>query len=90
MDGEIAAWYWRTSRAFDVTDGSARVLARYAGGDPLRSGWMLGPEHVAGHPALVEFDVGRGSVVLFGFQPNYRAQTIGTWPLLFDALMPEN
>jgi hypothetical protein len=90
VDDELAAWYWRSSRAFDVGDGSARVLARYAEGDPLRSGWVLGPEHVAGQAAIVEMDVGRGSVVLFGFQPNYRAQTISTWPLLFDAMIPEN
>jgi hypothetical protein len=90
MPDEVAAWYWRSSRAFDVTDTRARVLARYAEGSPLRSGWLLGPEHVAGQAALVEAGVGRGSVVLFGFQPNYRAQTISTWPLLFQALIPEN
>ena len=48
----------------------------------------LGPEHIAGKPALVSADVGEGSVVLFGFQPNYRGQTIATWPLLWAALTP--
>jgi glutamine amidotransferase-like uncharacterized protein len=47
---------------------------------------VLGEEQVAGKPAIVEARVGRGSVVLFGFQPNYRGQTIATWPLLFNAL----
>ena len=87
LDAEAAAWYWRSSRAFDVSDVRARVAARYGTGDPLLSGWVLGGEHVAGKPAIVEADIGEGSVVLFGFQPNYRAQTVATWPLLFNAFV---
>jgi hypothetical protein len=83
---EVAAWYWRSSMAFEVDDPRVRVAARYASGDPLLSGWVLGGEHVAGRPALLEADVGEGSLVLFGFQPNYRAQTVATWPLLFNAI----
>jgi glutamine amidotransferase-like uncharacterized protein len=86
MRDEVAAWYWGSSRAFDVTDPRVEVVARYGEGDPLLSGWVLGGEHVAGKPALLEATVGAGSVVLFGFQPNYRAQTMATWPLLFNAL----
>jgi hypothetical protein len=80
------AWYGNASRAFDVGDPNARVVARYAQGDPKISGWILGPQHLSGQPALVEASVGQGSVLLFGFQPNYRAQTVATWPLLFNAL----
>ena len=79
-------WYWGASRAFDVADPAVRVIARYGAGNPAASGWILGPEKIAGKPALVEAQVGRGSVVLFGFQPNYRAQSVATWPLLFNAL----
>jgi murein tripeptide amidase MpaA len=85
-DPESVAWYWRSSRAFDVQDPRARVAARYGSGDPLLSGWVLGGDRLEGRPAIVEADVGQGSVVLFGFQPNYRAQTVATWPLLFNAL----
>ncbi|HEX2092939.1 MAG TPA: M14 family metallopeptidase [Longimicrobiaceae bacterium] len=87
-DAETIAWYWDSSRAFEVSDPSVRVVARYGEGNPLLSGWILGPEHVAGKPALLEARVGRGSVVLFGFQPDYRGQSIATWPLLFNALSP--
>jgi hypothetical protein len=80
------AWYGNVSRAFRVDDPNARVVARYAQGDPKISGWILGPQHLSGQPALVEARVGEGSVVLFGFQPNYRGQTVATWPLLFNAL----
>ena len=83
---ENIAWYWRSSRAFSVDDPAINVLARYGVGNPLLSGWVLGHEHVAGKPALLEAEVGGGSVVLFGFPPNYRGQTIASWPLLFNAL----
>jgi hypothetical protein len=86
LDGSVNVWYWSSSRAFAVDDGAATVVARYGGPDPAVSGWILGPQHLAGQPALVEARVGRGSVVLFGFQPNYRAQTVASWPLLFNAL----
>ncbi|MDT8368109.1 MAG: M14 family zinc carboxypeptidase [Longimicrobiales bacterium] len=82
------AWYGGSSRAFEVTDPSARVLARYAGGALVESGWALGAEAIAGRPALVEVPIGRGSVVLFGYQPNYRAQTVTGWAHLFRALDP--
>ncbi|MCH7855757.1 MAG: hypothetical protein IIB37_03310 [Gemmatimonadetes bacterium] len=84
----LGAWFSRASRPFDVSGPSVRVTARFGDGNPLRSGWLLGPEHVAGKPAVVEASVGEGSVVLFGFQPNYRAQTVATWPMLFNALTP--
>ncbi len=84
----VGAWFSRASRAFDVSDTSVRVTARFGDGNPLWSGWLLGPEHVAGKPAVVEASVGEGSVVLIGFQPNYRAQTVATWPMLFNALAP--
>ena len=86
MRDEVAAWYWRSSRAWDVSDPRVRVAARYGSGDPLLSGWVMGGQHIEGQPAILEADVGQGSLVLFGFQPNYRAQTLATWPLLFNAL----
>ncbi len=86
LDDEVAAWFWRSSRAFDVDDPRVQVIARFGEGDPLLSGWALGGEMLAGKPAILEADVGQGSVILFGFQPNYRAQTLGTWPLLFNSI----
>jgi hypothetical protein len=86
MDTESIAWYGTGSTAFEVSDPGIRVAARYGSPDPLLSGWVLGGDKVAGRPAILEADVGRGSVVLFGFQPNYRAQTVATFPLLFNAL----
>ncbi len=88
LGDSVKAWYWGSSRAFNVSEPRAIVTARYGKGNPLRSGWMLGPEYLAGKPAIVEVPVGKGSVVLIGFQPNYRAQSVATWPLLFNAMRP--
>ncbi|MGD8319573.1 MAG: M14 family metallopeptidase [Gemmatimonadota bacterium] len=86
VDEENIAWFGTNGMAFNVSDPSIQVVARYGTGNPLLSGWVLGGQHVAGKPALIKADVGKGSVVLFGFQPNYRGQTVATWPLLFNAL----
>ena len=86
MGDRTPVWYWGSSRAFGVDQPNARIVASYAEGDPLMSGWVLGGQYLAGKPAVVEIPVGEGSVILFGFQPNYRAQTVATWPLLFNAL----
>jgi hypothetical protein len=86
LDPEVAAWFWGSSRAFEVDDPRVRTVARYGAGDPLLSGWALGGETLSDQPAILEATVGRGTVVLFGFQPNYRGQTLGTWPLLFNSI----
>ena len=86
MRSEVAAWFWEGSRAFEVLDPRVRVAARYGSGDPLLSGWAIGGQHLEGEPAILEADLGPGSVVLFGFQPNYRGQSMATWPLLFNAI----
>ena len=87
LGSSVKAWYWGSSRAFEVAEQGATVTARYGKGNPLRSGWLLGPEYLAGKPAVVELPVGKGSVVLMGFQPNYRSQSVATWPMLFNAMM---
>ena len=85
-DGATAAWYWRSSRAFTVRDDRVEVLGRYSPSDPVVAGWVLGRERLAGQGALLRARIGRGEVILFGFQPNYRGQSIVTWPLFFNAI----
>ncbi len=86
---ERADAYFINGAAFEVTDDSrARVVARYSQSkdELLRSGWLLGSQYIAGRAALVEATLGRGRVVLFGFRPQHRGQTWGTFPLVFNAL----
>lgn len=67
---------------------AVRVIATYPK-DPkhiLLSGWALGAEKIAGKAALVEFTIGKGKIVLFGFRPQYRGQSLATFPLLFNAI----
>jgi hypothetical protein len=82
-----AVWF-EESPAFEITDSTrATAVLRYpAAGDPLASGWLLGGERLAGKAALVESRLGRGRVVLFGFRPQYRGQSMATYPLVWSAL----
>jgi len=79
-----ASIWFQESPAFDVRAGT--VVARYADGSPLLSGWLLNGERLAGKAALVEVALGKGRVILFGFRPQYRAQSWGTYVALLNAI----
>ncbi|MFY9234010.1 MAG: M14 metallopeptidase family protein [Fimbriimonadaceae bacterium] len=81
--------YFADSKAFDIIPQAAypaTVVARYGAGNPLLSGYLLGPEHLAGKPAVVSFAYGKGQIVLFGFPPQYRGQSMATFGYLWNAL----
>jgi hypothetical protein len=54
---------------------------------PLRSGWAWGQEHLEGGVAIVEADVGKGKLVLFGPEILFRAQPHGTFKFLFNGIV---
>jgi hypothetical protein len=88
MPKESIAWF-EDSPAFEIAaDAKVEVIARFPA-DPqkvLLSGWALGAEKIAGKAALVSVPMGKGKIVLFGFRPQYRAQSLATYPLLFNAM----
>jgi hypothetical protein len=63
------------------------VLATYEGKNPLASGLLIGAERLYRRAALVEVTYDRGKVILFGFRPQHRCQTAGTYKLIFNALL---
>jgi hypothetical protein len=87
---DTAAVYFTNSTTFDVPAGSpARVIARYPASpnDILLSGYLQGAEEIAGKAAAIDVPVGRGRVVMFGFRPQYRGQSYGTFRMLFNAML---
>jgi hypothetical protein len=64
------------------------VLATYPDDsqDLLLSGWIHGGERLERRAAAVALTYGKGRLVLFGFRVQHRAQTEGTFKMLFGAL----
>ncbi len=80
--------WFEDSPAFEITEpGKATAVLTYpSSGNPLLSGWLMGPDKLHGKAAMVEAPVGKGKVVLYGFRPQYRGQTNSTLPLIWDAI----
>lgn len=78
--------FFEQSPAFQVS-GDAQSVASYDSDDPLLSGWILGGKYLNGKSAIAEEPVGKGRIILFGFRPQYRAQSEATYKLFFNALL---
>ena len=78
----------RTGSGSDRVDPSnVHVIAWYPKDrDPLLSGWLLGGDRIKGKAALMEVEIGKGRIILFGFRPQYRGQSLATYPLFFNAI----
>jgi hypothetical protein len=78
------------SPAFEITAPSAenyQTIVRYEDRDLLESGWLVGEENLTRKAAVVSAKLGQGTVVLIGFPVQHRAQTHGTYKLLFNTLV---
>ena len=83
LDASASIWF-EASPAFEVARGTA--VLRYDDDGPLLSGYLAGGERLRGLAALVDAPMGRGRVVLFGFRPQYRAQSWATYVPFLNAL----
>jgi len=63
------------------------VILSYPDKHIMESGWLTGEERLSRKAAMVEAKLGKGRVVLYGFQPQMRAQPEATFKLLFNALL---
>ena len=83
LPDSLPIWF-EGSPAFELEAGTA--VASYTDEEPLLSGWLHGGARLRGRAALALVPLGKGSVVLFGFRPQYRAQSRVTYPALLNAL----
>jgi hypothetical protein len=68
---------------------SIRTVASYPSSpdELLKSGWLLGGNVITGRAAVVEVAIKEGRIVLLGFRVQHRAQSHGTFKLLFNSLL---
>lgn len=84
-----AGVFFDSGPVFDVAPGfKATVLAKYQDtGSPLMSGYLLGEKLMNGKAAALDVELGSGHVVMLGFRPQWRGQTMGAFKVIFNALL---
>jgi hypothetical protein len=75
---------YMTTAAFAST--ATATIARYPQTTLLRSGWIIGEDKLRGKGAVMEAAMGRGRIILQTFKAQSRAQTWGTFKLLFNSI----
>jgi hypothetical protein len=83
--------YFDQSPVFDINpaayaNGTIRPIAWFADDHPLRSGWAWGQAYLRDGVAAFVATVGQGKLYAFGPEITFRAQTHGTFKLLFNQL----
>ncbi len=80
-----------SSQAFAITSNqdseNYESVVRYQDRNLLQSGWLIGEDHIANMPAMINVKYGKGQVVLIGFRTQHRCQTHGTFKLLFNTMI---
>ncbi len=63
-----------------------RCDVRFVREKPLMSGLLVGEKLLCGRPCMITAKVGLGEAILYAFSPQFRAQTDGTYKLVFNTL----
>jgi hypothetical protein len=69
-----------------VVSGQVKPIAWFSSPTPLRSGWAWGQAYLEDGVAAFVASVGKGKLFAFGPEITFRAQTHGTFKLLFNEL----
>ncbi|UCG27060.1 MAG: hypothetical protein JSV24_08785, partial [Bacteroidales bacterium] len=64
-----------------------RVIAKFPEKNILMSGYSEKEETLGNKTAMIWLKKGKGQLVLFGFNPQFRASTQCTFKLLFNSLL---
>jgi hypothetical protein len=90
MENEIGVFY-RGKPVFKTRepyfDMDRRVIASFPEKEILKSGYIENEELLSNKPAMVWIKKGKGQLVLFSFNPQFRASTPVSYKLLFNALL---
>jgi hypothetical protein len=89
--GMPASWpvFFESDQAYRLRPGfgvETAVAARYPRQDILQSGWLLGEDYLKDQANIVSFRVGKGYVVTYGSQIDFRTQPRATFKLLFNGM----
>jgi hypothetical protein len=89
--GMPAAWpvFFEDDQAYRLRPGfgvETQVVSRYPMQNVLQSGWLLGEEYLKDQANILSFRIGKGYVVTYGSQIDFRAQPRATYKLIFNAI----
>jgi hypothetical protein len=89
--GSMADVYFDASPVFNISPeanskGTVKPIAWFPNNKPLRSGWAWGQAYLQDGVAAFVATIGQGKLYAFGPEITFRAQTHGTFKLLFNEL----
>ncbi len=89
MPAETGVFY-RGAPLFSTTvprfDMDRRVIGAFPEKNILMSGYCENEEIISGKPAMIWIKKGKGELILYAFNPQFRASTQATYKLLFNAV----